>query len=496
MRLRLLDRLHDHARRAPTSPAVREVGQHLGDGPREVSYAALAAAVDALAARLTTEVPPGGVVLLGCPNQAEFTAAFLACLSAGVKVFPVSPDLTGPELSAAAAGGSSAAAAIGTDAVLAALGGQVRCRLPLASVFGSPGGVSNSRPLRSHEGSGLLLQSSGTTARPKLVFRDGRSLDAVSEAMVDSIGFRPDDRVLAVVPLCHSYGMEHGLLCPVWSGACAHLCRGFDLRTARRELTESGVSVLPGVPFMFEMLAHHGGTEPFGALRRAYSAGGPLPRGVSNAFTRRFGLKVAQLYGATEIGSVTFADPDDEQTFDPDSVGRPMKGVSVRVLDVDHPRPDHPLPPGAQGQVAVKADSMFSGYVGDDAGASPTLDGYFLTGDLGRLDAHGNLTVTGRLKLLIDVGGLKVNPVEVEDVLLQHPDVAACVVVPMRVSETVCRLKAIVLPRDPDAPPAPEVLRTLARSRLIAYKVPRLFEVRQSLPKSPTGKILRHLVEA
>jgi acyl-CoA synthetase (AMP-forming)/AMP-acid ligase II len=215
---------------------------------------------------------------------------------------------------------------------------------------------------------------------------------------------------------------------------------------------------------------------------------------VGDAFAARFGVTVSQLYGATEIGSVTYSDPN-LPCFDPASVGRPMKGVTVRILSPDSLDASAPLPAGKQGHVAVAAASMLAGYLGDTT--PPTADGYFLTGDLGRLGEHDNLTITGRIKLLIDVGGLKVNPVEVEEVLSEHPGVAACVVVPVRISETVSRLKAIVTARA-DAPqePTPESLRKLARARLAGYKVPRLFEVRDSLPKSPTGKILRHLVEA
>ena len=193
---------------------------------------------------------------------------------------------------------------------------------------------------------------------------------------------------------------------------------------------------------------------------------------------------------------MTFNDPNRAGAFDPASVGRPMRGVDIRILDVDDPRPDGPLMHGVEGQVAVRANSMMEGYLNDDT-AGALLDGYSLTGDLGRVDGQGRLTLTGRIKLLIDVGGLKVNPLEVEEVLAQHPQVAACVVVPVPVSETVSRLKAIVMPRDPDGPgPTPESLRRFARDRLTAYKVPRLFELRKTLPRSPTGKVLRHLVAA
>jgi long-chain acyl-CoA synthetase len=291
------------------------------------------------------------------------------------------------------------------------------------------------------------------------------------------------------VPLTHSYGLEHGLLAPVWAGSCVHLCRGLNLAVIEPELSRGGITLFPGVPSTFEMLggaADPGLTMP--SLRTAYSAGGALPRPVFDAFARRFGIRVAQLYGATEIGSVTFNPPGDG--FDPASVGLPFGGVSIRIL---HPDTNAPVPIGIEGQVAVRADSMFSGYL---TGPADLIDGYFATGDLGRLDATGRLFLTGRIKLLIDVGGLKVNPLEVEAVLGEHPSVGACAVVPVEQSQTVCRLKAIVTPRDPAAPPAAGELRRFAQSRLAAYKVPRLFEVRDSLPRSASGKVLRHLLEA
>jgi acyl-CoA synthetase (AMP-forming)/AMP-acid ligase II len=228
-------------------------------------------------------------------------------------------------------------------------------------------------------------------------------------------------------------------------------------------------------------------------LRRAYSAGGPLPPAVYEAFRDRFGVRVSQLYGATEIGSVTYGDPLSEH-FNPAGVGRPMRGVSVRILDSNNPRVDRPLPCGAEGHVAISARSMLSHYVGDDTPARE--DGFFLTGDLGRLEASGTLVITGRTKLLIDVGGRKVNPLEVEAVLAEHPLVERCVVVPVLVSDTVSRLKALVVPRGASGGVTADDLRRFARERLAPYKVPRAFELRGTLPISPTGKILRHLVAA
>ena len=155
-----------------------------------------------------------------------------------------------------------------------------------------------------------------------------------------------------------------------------------------------------------------------------------------------------------------------------------MEGVDIRIIDQ---------------QVEIRASSMFDGYLNE--AAEPHRDGYFATGDLGHLTDRGDLVITGRSKLLIDVGGLKVNPLEVEDALLQHPAVAECVVVPIRLSQTVLRIKAIIRTTNISDPPSAETLRGFARSRLAGYKVPRVFEFRDSLPKSPTGKLLRHLLQ-
>jgi acyl-CoA synthetase (AMP-forming)/AMP-acid ligase II len=482
--MELLDRLIRHAKRTPDAPAVVDAARGSA-----VSWAELTRAVGATAATLAREVTPGDVVLLVCPNDARFTAAFLAVLAAGGRVFPVLPESTATEL-AAAAQRSGAVAVMGPAAVLASL--NVRGGLPLPEI--ENGGESCGIRLiaRDARQAGLLLQSSGTTGLPKIVFRDAASLDTVAAAMVEAIGFGPADRVLTCLPLCHSYGVEHGLLAPVYAGSAVHLCEGFDLNLVRAQLTDAGVTILPGVPFMFEALARLEGAGVLPSLRRAYSAGGPLPAAVYEAFRDRFGVRVSQLYGATEIGSVTFGDPLSEG-FGPAGVGRPMRGVSIRILDPQNPRVDRPLPCGAEGHVAISARSMLSHYVGDDT--PPAEGGFFLTGDLGRLDASGTLVITGRTKLLIDVGGRKVNPLEVEAVLGEHPLVERCVVVPVAVSETVSRLKAVVIPRQSDEL-TPDDLRRFARERLVPYKVPRVFELRESLPLSPTGKILRHLVAA
>ncbi|MCH8149612.1 MAG: long-chain fatty acid--CoA ligase, partial [Planctomycetes bacterium] len=258
----------------------------------------------------------------------------------------------------------------------------------------------------------------------------------------------------------------------------------------------AGVTVFPGVPAMFDLLAQlgHAG-ERLTTLRSAYSAGTMLPAAVFEAFERVFGVRIGQLFGMTEIGSVTFNDPCDE-SHDPASVGLPMAGVRIRIVDPETRNLSEPLLPNREGEVAVSAPSMLTGYLDDDGACqapSEICDGFFLTGDLGRLDDRSRLTITGRLKLVIDVGGHKVNLLEVESVLQAHPAVAACVVVPVPVSKTVSRLMALVELDSGEPAPSSDELRSAIRDKLSAHKVPRLIEFRDKLPRSPTGKVLRRI---
>jgi acyl-CoA synthetase (AMP-forming)/AMP-acid ligase II len=417
----LLDRLARHASVRPDAVAYRDAATGHSLSWREL-HNRVSAGADAGALR--------SPALIRLPNSLQFPVAFLSKLMASRPAFLVSPD-------------------------------EPMGRVPWAAVERTPSVAVGPR---------LLLLSSGSTGAPKVVCRSAASVDAVCAQMVTAIGITPDDHVLATVPLCHSYGLEHGLLAPVWAGATVTLCRGLDLPVVRRELLASHITVLPGVPSTFEALARLG--DAISPVRAAYSAGGPLPPGVADACRERFGLRIGQVYGATEIGSVTYGEDADG------SVGRPMPGVTIRT--------------DADGQVMVAAGSLFDGYLGDEN--PTTADGFYPTGDLGHVDDAGRLHITGRARLLIDVGGRKVNPLEVEGVLLAHPRVGGCVVVPVRQTDTVARLKAVVEPRRPGPAPDPEDLRAFARERLAAHKVPRAFEVRDALPRSPAGKVLRSAV--
>ena len=312
-------------------------------------------------------------------------------------------------------------------------------------------------------------------------------------AMVaETVGFSPADGVLMGLPLGHSYGGEHGVLGPVYAGAAVHACNGLNLGMISRELASGRITVLPGVPFLFEILAKASDVPAaIGSLRQVYSAGAMLPKSVQEAFRGRFGVSIGQVYGATEVGSVTFGDGA-MIAAEPLSVGYPMRGVSLGVVDPGALDDKCTLPAGQEGEVTVSSPSMLSHLVGGQTSWKAGMP--WLTGDLGRLDPRGALTLTGRLRLLIDVGGRKVNPIEVEQVIRQHPAVADCVVVAAWVSDTVARLRAVVECRRGESVDE-QAIREFVAQQLTPYKVPRLVEFWPALPRTPLGKVLRREVE-
>jgi acyl-coenzyme A synthetase/AMP-(fatty) acid ligase len=461
---------------------VSEWASRRGDRPAfadaatgaSLSYTQLARAYQSLTKKLSRDLPPGEAVVLQCPNCIDFPVWFLGILAAGLNVLPVRPDMAAGEvrdlcIRVRAAAIVSASSDDRSDIVPRSL--------PLRTWrdgFDELSDARNPAALGS-----LLLTSSGTTGSSKIVRRSASSLDQVADAMVAAIGFNLDDVVLASVPLSHSYGVEHGLLAPLWAGSTVHLCEGLDIGVIAGELAAS-TSIFPTIPPAIEMLAALADVPAqMPRLRLVYSAGGALPATVHERFLERFNQPIGQVYGMTEIGSVTFNDPR-IAPFDPGSVGRSLAGVSLRIAD--------------DGEILVNSPFMLEEYV--DEPPPSLVDHHLRTGDLGRIDHENRIYITGRARLLIEAGGRKVNPFEVETALSAHPDVVECVVVPMKQTDTIHRLRAVIVPRDPQRPPAPEAIRAFLRERLAAFKVPRAISYRSALPRSAAGKVLRQQVEA
>ena len=443
--------LYENAASRPSGTALVHAGER-------ISHAELLERVERVAHGLAARgIGPGDAVAVILPNGPAFVTAFLAVTGLGAIVVPLNPAFKADErdfcLRACDAREVIADEQTVERLVEESAGGRLAPRAP--------------------EETFVYQFSSGSTGRPKRLARTHAQLWAEAESYTY---ISADDRVFCVIPLFHTYGMGCCLVAAVRRGATLVFLddpHPFVMRRQRAlELLEGErVTVFPGVPFNFRHLADAPGTADLSSLRLCFSAGTVLPQETADAFAARFGVPVRSLYGCTEAGTLT-ADRDPEPVAG--SVGTPVGDVQVRIED---------------GEIAVSSPAMTRGYSDmPELNARVFRDGWFLTGDLGRLDAAGRLFVTGRKKRLIEVAGHKVDPVEVEDVVLAHPKVLEAVVVGIANGGGEESVKAVVVPGDGCG--EREVIE-FCRERLANFKVPQIVEFRDEIPRSPLGKILK-----
>ena len=467
-------------------------GLALVHGEERLSWSELSGQVDAMAGALAARgFGDGAPVALVLPNVPAFAVAFLAILRAGGVAVPLNPHFKEAEL-------EFHFRECGVRAVITDPEGAPVCQGVAARIESPPEIFPSIDPLVSEGGQlppapglgddAVFQYSSGSTGRPKRVPRTHGHLRAEADAYVAAIGLVPEDSVFCTIALFHTYGMGCCLLAAVRAGATLVLFdnpnpfvlqRGRALALLERERC----TVFPGVPFTFRMLAEASEEADLSSLRLAFSAAAALPRSTFSAFHSRFGVPVRQLYGCTEAGCVT-VNMDEDAVATSGSVGPPLEGVELRIVDES----GAPVDPGHIGDVLIRSTAMTPGYA-SESNAEAFKDGWFASGDRGRVDEAGRLVLTGRVKRLIDVRGDKVDPVEVEDVLAVHPKVGEVVVLGVESDvpgeETV---KAVVVPAG-DANER-ELIR-YCRERLADYKVPSKVEFREEIPTGPGGKVLR-----
>lgn len=492
----VMELLYEHAELRPDHPALVYRDER-------ISYAELIERIERLASGLSQRgIGPGDAVALVLPDDPSFVACFHAITALGAIVLPVNPAFKQAELefnfrSAGVAAVLSDERTAGVcERIAAGLEGDV-------AVISTSSGHGQAQTLdtllgegrperlapRSAEETFLYQFSSGSTGRPKRVQRTHGQCAAEAD-LYKSLGLSPEDRIFSAVPMFSSWGMGSGLLAAAASGATLVILEDphpFLLKRSRAlELIErERATVFPGVPFFFRLMAEAPAGADISSLRLCFSAGTALPRSSFEAFGQRYGVLIRQIYGSTETAMIA-ANMSDDPVATFESVGTPVEGVHVEVVDDE----GQALPLGQVGEVTVSSPAASHGYAdADEASRQAFRDGRYFTGDLGRMDERGLLYLEGRKKLLIEVGGYKVDPIEVQDVVAAHPSVGETIVVgvagEIQGEEVV---KAVVVPRG-DCDEAE--LIAFCRERLANFKVPRAVEFRDEIPHSPMGKILR-----
>ncbi|WP_421106421.1 condensation domain-containing protein [Streptomyces sp. NEAU-S77] len=451
-------------------------------GERSLTYRELAAAVHRFAAALTgAGASPGAHVLLALDNRPEFAVAYFATARAGCTVEAIDPDQPEEVLRRRLADGRPSVVVTTPGHPVAAL---ADCSVLTVDAPLSPSRSTAGRPPSPADGPWVTALSSGSTGEPKRVVRTQAHQVAEATNITATAGITSDDVLLCPLPLFHALGQFCCLLAAVRSGATLVLpdrsAGASSVEAVVRALALHRVTLLIAVPQIFDALADLPSDTPadLGTVRLCLSGSNFLDPAVVQRFEARFGLPIRQTYGSTEAGSVCWdvgAEPS------PGTVGTPLKGVQIQVTDEG----GAPLPPGVTGEIVVSGPAVVN-----DPGS-----GHHRTGDLGRLDTHGRLTVVGRSRVLIDTGGHKVNPVEVEQALVDHPLIADAGVVGIPLPGRGALLVAAVRLRDDTRAAPPDVLAHCAR-RLPPYAVPQRVRVVAEVPRTALGKIRRAVLAA
>ncbi|MFC0385750.1 AMP-binding protein [Muricoccus vinaceus] len=491
---------------------------------RQTSYATLDAAVDRLAAGLQhLGITPGLPVALLLPNTPWHPVCFLALARLGARVVHLSPldarrvlhhkmtdsgartvittDLPGmlPTALELLESGIADRVLLGEDAAWGGEAGEGDPRALLLSTLGA--GLPPARlPEVSPDDIALLQYTGGTTGLPKGAMLTHANLTATVDIyrhwQDGGVLAEGEQRVMGVLPLFHIYALSSVLLRHLACGNEILLRPRFDAETALRDLQARRVTVMPGVPTMWIALLKHPdapGTD-FSSLRACISGGAPLPFEVGARVEALLGQRLHIGWGMTETSPAGTRVPV-AATLRPGIIGVPLPGVDMRIVALDDPA--RPLPPGEAGEIAIRGPNVFAGYWNQPAETAAAFrDGWFLTGDIGRMEPDGMFFLMDRRKNMIISGGFNVYPAAIEGAIYEHPDVHEVVVIGIPDSYRGQSAKAFVTLR----PGAPELtldaLRDFLRDRLGRHEMPAALELRTELPRSPAGKLLASALAA
>jgi long-chain acyl-CoA synthetase len=441
-------------------------------------------------------IQPGDRVAIMLPNVPEFAVVYYGVLRAGCVVVPMNPLLKSREVSyylrdagaklifawhavfdqAQSGADESEAFAIAVDP--ATFTQVLAHAAPVAEV-----------PVRDPEDTAVILYTSGTTGQPKgAELTHANLLSNTEVVLADLIQLTAEDVVFGGLPLFHSFGQTCTLNAAVATGACLTLLPRFDPWQALELLTRDRVTVFAGVPTMYVALLAHpdNANHDVSALRVCISGGAAMPVEVMRGFEEAFGCIVLEGYGLSETSPVaSFNHPGAERR--PGSIGTPVRGVEMRVVDAD----GNDVPQGDIGEIAIRGHNVMKGYwQRPEATTEAIPDGWFRTGDIGRVDEHGHFYIVDRKKDLIIRGGYNVYPREIEEVLYEHPAVAEVAVIGLPDPELGEEVAAAVTLKAGATVTAGE-LRDHVKAQVAAYKYPRHVWLIDALPKGPTGKILK-----
>lgn len=521
---------------ATTVPALLAEMTRLGDhsaiidGDVVIGYAELHDRVRATAgAYLAQGIRPGDRVGLWARNRHEFILAMLGAQYVGIAVVPLNTRFTGHEAAeilsrSRATGlvlddgflGKSYSDSLRTAAAERSGDGAPFPGLPHLHTVVTLSGASADDVLswvdfltagsatpaeqieaaagavKAHDVMDVLF-TSGTTGVPKGVMSAHRQTLAVARAWAIGAQLTPADRYAVVNPFFHGFGYKAGMITSLMAGTTIYPVAVFDADALLTLVQDARISVLPGVPTIFTSLLDHPRLREYdlSSLRFAIAGATAAPATLFHDMVNILGFEsVAQAYGLTECVVATMSRQGESLEHAAQTTGPAVEGVEIRVIDES----GKTAAVDSDGEILLRGDLVMLGYFEDQAATDAVLDsdGWFHTGDVGRLDEHGCLKITDRLKDMFIVGGFNVYPAEIENVLRKHPAVNESAVIGVDDSRlgTVGRAYVLLLHNAAARPDAAE-LEAFCRTHLANFKVPREFVFIEDFPRNATGKILK-----
>jgi long-chain acyl-CoA synthetase len=464
---------------------------------RSWTYAQLRDAALAYAGSLRAQgIGPGDRLLLIAPTVPEFVITYLGIAALGAVVVPVNTMSTRAELEyfIGDAGCSLVVAwhelGPATAEAAAAQGIPHWGLTEGAELAGNDilGAVCD----RSPDDVAVIVFTSGTTGRPKGAELTVGNLLSAGDMSARLCDITLGDRVGTGLPLFHVFGQAAVLMSALTGGATVSLLARFTAKAMLDMLRRDRLTVMCGVPTMWNAMLHDAGdatAADFAQLRLAVSGGASLPPEVARAFQEKFGCALLEGYGLTETTAVaTFSGVGSP----PGTVGQAVFDTQIEIRELS----GQPVGPNTAGEVYIKGPTVMRGYHNRPEATSEVLsdDGWLRTGDIGELDDAGNLRIVDRAKDLIIRGGYNVYPSEVEAALYEHPDIVEAAVVGIPHPHYGEEVAAVVVVR-PGSPQDGPAITAWSRERLSAYKIPRIVQFVDELPKGSTGKIIKRAID-
>ena len=475
-------------------------------GRPDLDYDGLRGHVEATVAALNRRgIGRGDRVAIVLPNGPEMASAFVA-IAAGAATAPLNPAYKRPEFEFYLADLRAKALIVAKGDDTPARAAAAALGVPAIEVRAEPGepagtfsfvGAPDAEPAERGGMAGpddvaLVLHTSGTTSRPKIVPLLHRNVCATAENIRRTLRLGASDRCLNVMPLFHIHGLMACVLSTLHAGASVYCAPGFNALRVFGWLDDADPTWYSAVPTMHQAILARAARNADvvaglrGRLRLIRSSSAALPSRVMAELEEAFSAPVVEAYAMTEAAHQMTCNPLPPAARKPGTVGI-AAGPEVSVMD----EAGNHLAPGDEGEIVIRGPNVTPGYENNEAANREAFTGgWFRTGDQGFRDEDGYFTITGRLKEIINRGGEKISPREVDEVLMDHPAVQQVVTFAMAHAKLGEEVAAAVVLREGAEADAADV-RAFAAGRLAGFKVPRKVVILDEIPKGPTGKLRR-----